>query len=782
MNKFLLFLISFVLLTLRISAQSVIYVDATATGTNNGSNWANAFTELADAIAYANDSLVVRRINIAEGTYKPQYFVDSFTTDDRHKTFVIKRSSLSLYGGYEAGGSNVRNINVFSTVLSGDIGIPNDSLDNCNWIIAMAGNFNRPIDSITIDGLKIKNAYSNSTYGATINGIVGYMNRGGGIYAVGVRELNLTSVELSNNYSATAGAAIYSSESITNLRQIRFSHNHSRYSGGAVFLSGRYHNFIDVIFQNNVSDSLGGALYCGASISLTRSSFIGNSASVAGAAYFINSFNSSSPLSNCLFDSNIATTYGAAIVSRHALDFHILQSKFVNNRAPNGIIYIYNHSSQIVQSTRLYSSEFGDNIVDTASGALIYSALDLRVVNNTFANNVAKYAINMSKYNDILSLHNNVIFNNKISELFTASSSRVYITYNYIENLDLNRYSLNLNTATVVPYFVNIDSSFATSDYRLQYCSPLIEAGNNSDYPVVTHQRVYGNRIDIGAYEKWSDHNPIFSSYRAANYHQNNLELMPTVCDSNGWTSYFNPDESIDFILLEIKWGSNPDSIKKNAKVYVNFDSSQHIRTNSTKGLATLSRYWNVDLGANELVSPVDVRFVYTNEDFDLINSSFRNASLIPDTKVIWFANKDRLFNPNTQLTIDAVNDGNYQVLSPSIYTPGYGSSVALFRNLTSLKGGTAIIKASDRPTSLDDVHNSVGISVFPNPCTTMLTVSNQNNKSLELKATVYDITGKKVYDFDLSNEVQINVSTWANGIYFINTNVGGYMKFVKQN
>ena len=73
------------------------HVKTDATGANDGTSWANAFTELQSALAVAEAG---DEIWVAAGTYTPDYDVASgLHTGDRSATFQLK-SGVALYGGF----------------------------------------------------------------------------------------------------------------------------------------------------------------------------------------------------------------------------------------------------------------------------------------------------------------------------------------------------------------------------------------------------------------------------------------------------------------------------------------------------------------------------------------------------------------------------------------------------------------------------------------------------------------------------------------------------------
>ena len=110
---------------------NIIYVDQTATGSNTGENWANAFTSFHDALTVAEDG---DTLWIAQGVY--------FTNEemDRNISFQLA-SSISLFGGFD--GTEVslseRNWESNPTILDGDIGILGDSTDNTRQLLKGEG-------------------------------------------------------------------------------------------------------------------------------------------------------------------------------------------------------------------------------------------------------------------------------------------------------------------------------------------------------------------------------------------------------------------------------------------------------------------------------------------------------------------------------------------------------------------------------------------------------------------------------------------------------------------
>ncbi|HHJ50973.1 MAG TPA: hypothetical protein ENJ88_08760, partial [Phaeodactylibacter sp.] len=133
--------------TVTLTAQMRWYVDVSATGVQNGMSWEDAFRDLQEALDVAARG---DEVWIAEGTYFPT------TDNDRGRAFEMW-GGIRLYGGFEGWETSPdqRDWQEHPTILSGEIGLPDDKLDN-------SFNLLRVYESDTatlIDGLLFRDAY-----------------------------------------------------------------------------------------------------------------------------------------------------------------------------------------------------------------------------------------------------------------------------------------------------------------------------------------------------------------------------------------------------------------------------------------------------------------------------------------------------------------------------------------------------------------------------------------------------------------------------------------------
>ena len=166
--KFYITLLLYAFFTATAAAQyQVLKVKHDATGMNNGTSWENAFSSLSTAIqsAHPGDSIWV-----AQGVYYP-------TTDtNRDSAFMIK-DSVCMFGGFNGSETILlqRNVGQYKTILSGDIGVLGDSLDNSFNVMRCT----RATYFTIIDGFTIRDGNANNP---TPTGIKPNGRRGAGVY------------------------------------------------------------------------------------------------------------------------------------------------------------------------------------------------------------------------------------------------------------------------------------------------------------------------------------------------------------------------------------------------------------------------------------------------------------------------------------------------------------------------------------------------------------------------------------------------------------------------
>lgn len=232
-----------------------LYVDQNATGTNDGLSWANAFTDLQDALA---EVLAGEEIWITSGTYTPH-------ASNRGIYFVINKEDLKLYGGFlgtEALLSD-RIIGANETILSGDLqgndtnvaDFPGNysnttrNVDNSYRVVNITATGN----NLLLDGLTISDAHNNasaSSRGAAIikDKTVAYLtlrnciiknNVGRNDNAGLVAEFEL------NNTSGTRGELV--------IENCQFISNMSRWASG-IYSFVRGNTNVDITVANTLFD------------------------------------------------------------------------------------------------------------------------------------------------------------------------------------------------------------------------------------------------------------------------------------------------------------------------------------------------------------------------------------------------------------------------------------------------------------------------------------------------------------------------------------------------
>jgi hypothetical protein len=192
----------------RLGEARVIHVKADATGTNDGTSWTNAYSDLTLALS----NTISGELWVAAGTYTPTLRADP--ADAHSVTFVIT-DGVALCGGF-AGGETARDQRDWAThvvTLSGDIGVVGDPSDYIYHVVTCIGTDSSPIlDGLTIvdGGMGMYIVNSNPTVVYCI-----FRNNGGGGMRIEAANPVLTDCTFVGNHTDSGGGSPICKTSIT---------------------------------------------------------------------------------------------------------------------------------------------------------------------------------------------------------------------------------------------------------------------------------------------------------------------------------------------------------------------------------------------------------------------------------------------------------------------------------------------------------------------------------------------------------------------------------------
>ena len=292
-----------------------LYVDASASAGGDGTSWADAFTDLQDALDAA---VFGDEIWVAAGTYKPT------DTSDRSVSFVLK-SGVALYGGF-AGGEKFlleRSLDPSLTVLSGDIGTKGDDTDNSFHVVYADGVTGAVLDGFTVT-LGRGDDVSVGPW-ATFAG-AGMYNTNSAL-TVSNCIFSHNKVAVRTNWTNGNGAGMYNYNSAPVVTNCTFSGNQAGNTannatgrGGGMYNEGYFDDGLNdqfpvitgCTFSDNVASSKyeiiqgllggGGGIYnAGVSATIDRCIFIRNLAGWGGGMF---NYGGMMTITNCIFDTN----------------------------------------------------------------------------------------------------------------------------------------------------------------------------------------------------------------------------------------------------------------------------------------------------------------------------------------------------------------------------------------------------------------------------------------------------------------------------------------------
>ena len=263
-RKIIIALVASLFLYTFVSAQDIWYVNYAAVGSNNGTSWSNAYTDLQSAITFSASG---DQIWVAKGTYKP-------TSTATRTVYFNMKSGVMVYGGFAGTETNTSERSDYGigganeTILSGDIGTEGTDTDNSYHVVY----YLNAATTTLLDGFTITKGHADGS--ATTDD-------GGGVY------------------NASSGNA-----SSPQFVGCNFTYNYANYHGGGI--TNEINNgggevspsFTACVFSNNTAFNSSGG--CG------------------GAACFFSLYETGGTInpifSNCSFSNNVAGERGGAIM------------------------------------------------------------------------------------------------------------------------------------------------------------------------------------------------------------------------------------------------------------------------------------------------------------------------------------------------------------------------------------------------------------------------------------------------------------------------------------
>jgi parallel beta-helix repeat protein len=553
--------------------QYITYVDASASGTNTGASWTNAYTSLQSAIASAASG---DYIWVAAGTYYPSaYPAGASGSSNRDYSFFLA-GGVQLYGGFAGTETTLaaRDYTTNVTILSGDIGTANTTSDNCHHVVVSAVTTAAGV----LDGFTVTRGNANgSGYFMLSTGYI-YRSLGGGM-------LNRSS-----------------SPSIANCT---FSYNTAT-NGGGLYNNYASPTVSNCTFSNNTASSTGGGIcnYPNARPTITNTTFSNNTANHGGGVYAHTT--SHTTVSNCTFIENTATTNGGGMHNDGSCSSIITNATFSDNTAGSHGGGMYNGSS----SPTIANSVFWGNVKGSSS-----TATGSDIENSGANTSTITYTTLQLASSSYTSTNNN---------LFTGGTGNLYAQDPlFVDASD--------------PVGADGIHRTADDGLRLFSNSPAANSGNNDSIPsgittdIIGSARTQNTTVNMGAYEDLTTVCSATSALPTTASTTYTADYKNT--DANGWTNYCSVDEKL---LLSLKIGSSGAVVAASevelklgsSTTYTYVGNDGGMISTGNKGYVMIDRRWDVS-PTTQPSSNVGVKYYFTNSEYtDLASAlSTHNSS-----------------------------------------------------------------------------------------------------------------------------------------------------------
>ena len=344
--------------------QAQVFVNYQATGSNNGTSWTNAYTELSDAMI----SSPTQDIWVATGTYFPS------PTGAITESFVVT-GSMSIYGGFEGNETSLdqRNLADNPTILSGDYNGDDQVTVTTNPLainfVNTSENANRILIGSGVSGTVIIDGFTFQGGNCTSGGAAILFTTSG------LLDLEVSNCRFINNFASGSAAALRFGCAAGNtlntlVENCDFINNkiqsNTGAKGGCVWTTGNgfiNSQYISSTFKQNYSSGRGGAICTDMNVlSAYISCLFDDNDAVSGGAIFENSTQDCT-IGNCTFYDNGSNNEASVVYNFGSGDMNVHNSIFnENNDQP-----LFG-SSYLIRNSILDASSFSE-IMNDAPGS-----------------------------------------------------------------------------------------------------------------------------------------------------------------------------------------------------------------------------------------------------------------------------------------------------------------------------------------------------------------------------------------------------------------------------
>ena len=237
-----------------------VFVDASATGNNDGSSWADAFTDLQDGVTAAAFS-ATKEVWVAQGTYTGT----TTSSNSRNATISVGSNDIKIYGGFNGTETllserdHLANPTIVDGDLNGDdtnsLGYNSGTRDDNSYNL-----FNITSDNVLIDGFILQNGHANRD----VSGTRTY--RGAAVYVQsGINKFTLRNCTVKRCVTNRGGAINTRFEASgmneLTIENCTFHDNVSTYASAIQILSTDQQVGVQLnnnLFYNNISENISG--------------------------------------------------------------------------------------------------------------------------------------------------------------------------------------------------------------------------------------------------------------------------------------------------------------------------------------------------------------------------------------------------------------------------------------------------------------------------------------------------------------------------------------------